>query len=177
MNGFDVQAVAWVVTRDFGCEAVRAWLGLKPPMATATLEELGRRWRKLISAVADDRMATSYGARILWTRSLPLSNKGEEAMQEFIERLIAFCPDRYAARALRGRCVDACIQTAAGVLGCLILGHYASPENPTLGQAALVLFLMGCWSLTTTFQLRRMYNLIRRRDGDQVLSRELASPD
>lgn len=170
VNGFDVQAIGWVLTRDICCEVARTCLGLKPPLARATLEELGKRWRKVAAAVADDRMAMSYGARIVWARGLPLSNKSEEAMQEFIKRLIAFRPDRYSTRALRARCVDGCIQTAAGFLGCLILGHYASPENPTLGQAALVLLLMGCWSLTTTFQLRRIYNVIRRLGGEQIPS-------
>jgi len=52
------------------------------------------------------------------------------------------------------------IQVVASFFLFLILGRYASPEDPTLGQAAIVFLLMGCWALTTAFQLERMDRLV-----------------
>ena len=81
-------------------------------------------------------------------------------MQQFLERLVVLCPELYGNQALGFRCLVNLIQVVAGFFLFLILGRYASPDDPTLGQAAIVFLLMGCWALTTGFQLERMYRLV-----------------
>jgi hypothetical protein len=51
VNGFDVQAVGWLVTRDLCCHATSALLGFKPAITRRGAEELFSQWQTLIDAV------------------------------------------------------------------------------------------------------------------------------
>ena len=161
MNGFDVQAVGWLVTRDMLCHAAGALVGLKPPGTRRADDEIFRQWQRLIDAVDHDLAGQELTARILAPRRTPLSTRSEGAMRAFLERLVASYPERYGAQRLRSRCAIGAALTGASFLCCLILGHYASPDIPTLGQAALAFLLVGAWYLSTTVQLSRTYRLIR----------------
>jgi len=160
VNGFDVQAIGWIVTRDACCDAARVFFGLKPRLPRASLGELGTRWHSVGAAVHDHRMAMTYWTRIICPRRTPLSQKAEQALEAFVETLITCCPDLYGYQALRSRCLGAGMQLAASCLCFVVLAPYVSVENSTIGQVQLVLFLMGCWSLAVTIQLWRMYRLV-----------------
>jgi hypothetical protein len=170
MNGFDVHAVGWVVTRDVCCEGARTCLGLKSRLSRVALEELGKHWARVANAVHDDRAAMTLGERLLLTGSGPLSRKSEARMREFLERLVTLCPERYGRQGLNLRSLLGFVRVAVGAFSFLLLGHYGSPENPTLGQAAIVALLIGCWFLATTFQLRRMHGLVVHLLGEKAES-------
>ena len=168
MNRIDVQAIGWIVTRDLCSEGARAYLGLKPRLEKATLQELGRRWLNVEAAVKDDQMTMSLVTRIMWPRRALLSKKSEEAMKAFLGKLVACSPGLYGHQALRGRCFGGCVHVMASFLCCLILGHHASAENSTLGLASLGFFLVACWSLVVAFQLSLAYRLVGRLRTEHV---------
>jgi hypothetical protein len=167
VNGFDVHAVGWLVTRDLSCHAACALLGLRPAIAKATLEGLWSQWRDVTRMVDEDLAAGGYGARVLQAGATPLSRHSEAAMREFFRRLVAFRSDKYAASALRGRCAAASLQMLASFLCCVVLNSYAA-ENPTFDQAALAFLLVGCWYLMTGLQLFRAHRLTRLLGCEQA---------
>ena len=90
MNGLDVRALGWVVTRDACSEVVRVALGRERQISIAALRTLGDRWRAVsVSPVAEQRgphnvfLATS------------LSKQRVMALVEFIETLQSSRPDLY----------------------------------------------------------------------------------
>lgn len=177
MNGFDVQAVDWIVARDLWCEAARTLFGRKSTLPQTMLGELGKGWHDIVSAMNDDRMAMSDWCRIMSPRRASLSVRGQQAVMAFVEQLITCCPDRYGPRALRSRLLAAWTQVLASCLLCLVLGRYASPENATLAQAVLVFFVMGCWSRMVGVQLLRMHRLVGRFDAKQPASAKEPAPE
>jgi len=162
VNGFDVHAVGWIVTRDLWCEAARVFLGLKRTLPTAGLDALGKRWQNLGGAVHDDRLAMDGWLRLMSPRRAPLSGRSEQAMEAFIGHLIAFRPQRYGYQALRSRCFDACLQLVVSGLCCWLVGQYASADHALLGEVALILFVLSCWSLMVAIQLWRMCRIVAR---------------
>ena len=171
MNGFDVQAIGWIVTRDLCTELARALLGLRPRLERAALEKLASRWLSLNAAVLDDQRTRSYAAQILWPRRIRLSERSEAAMKAFIAELVAFSPRMYGYQGLRGRCFGECVQLVASFLCSVMLGHYGSTDIPTLGQASLGFFLLGCWSFAVTVQLYGACRLVGRLDAEHAVQR------
>lgn len=177
MNGFDIRAVGWVVTRDACYEGARVLLGLEPRLGKLALQELGRHWAKVVTVVQVDRRAMSFGERILLTGSASLSKRSEEAVQEFLERLAILSPRLYDSDALRARCLRGSIQVVAGCVLLAVFGHSASPENPTIGHAAIAAILLTAWSFMTTFQLCRMYRLAKHLLGHRAERRRDAKSE
>ena len=168
MNGFDVQAIGWIVTRDLCTEAARRFLGLTPRFERAALDELARRWDNVNAAVLGDQRAMSCAARILRPRRTPLSNSSVAAMKAFIEELVTLSPHLYGYAGLRSRCLGECVQLIASLVCCLLFGLYASPDTPMFGRASLCFFLVGCWSSAVTFQLYRACRLTDRLGARSV---------
>jgi hypothetical protein len=54
VNGFDLQAVGWVVTRDVCWETVRTFLGLPARLPQAMFAELARRWERVQRSAGED---------------------------------------------------------------------------------------------------------------------------
>ncbi|HEX9275415.1 MAG TPA: hypothetical protein VGA51_03320 [Casimicrobiaceae bacterium] len=171
MNGFDVQAIGWIVTRDLCSEAARRFLGLNPRFDRAALEELARRWANVNETVLDDQRTMSLTARIMRPRRTPLSNNSVAAMKAFVQQLVTLSPGLYDYQALRSRCLGECVQLVASFVCCLLFGLYASPDAPMFGRASLCFFLVGCWFSAVTFQLYVACRLIGRLEARRAAGR------
>jgi hypothetical protein len=160
VNGFDVHAVGWVVTRDMCGEAARTFLCLEPRLERDALEPLAALWYRVVVATREDQSALDYATRLLEPRRTPLSVRSEAAMRAFAGKLVEVCPRLYAHEALRRRCLGACGRLIASLLCFLLLAASASPAAPLLGLASVCFLLVACWSFATTSQLFAAYRLI-----------------
>ena len=161
VNGFDVQAVGRVVTRDVCWEAVRTFFGLRTRLPQAMFGELGRRWERVERSAREDWSNMECWTRLLAPRRTPLSSRTEEALGAFVEQLAVSCPDRYGFRALRRRWMDLLGRVVAIALCAFVVARYAPAGSPTLAQAELGLVLIGGWSAMVAIQLWQMYALAR----------------
>jgi hypothetical protein len=165
VNGFDLQAVGWIVTRDVCWEVVRALFGLQARLPRATFEELGRRWERIERSAHDDWKNMDYvdcWTRLLAPRRVPLSRRTEEALGAFIEQLAVSCPDRYGVPALRRRWLDVLGRVVGVALCAFVVGRFAPAASTALADAELALLMIGGWSLAIAIQLWQMDMLARR---------------
>jgi hypothetical protein len=162
VNGFDLQAVGWSVTRDVCWEFVRTLFGSERRLPRETLGELGRRWERVQCSARKDWSKMNGWMRLIAPRRTPLSSRTEEALGDFIEQLTVSCPDRYGFRALHRRWLDV-MGRIIGVALCAFLLDALAPEtSSTVAQTELALVLIGGWSVAVAIQLWRMYVLTRR---------------
>jgi hypothetical protein len=159
MNGFDVRALGWVVTRDICSEMARAAVGRRPRLSPATLRELLDRWRVFQSSLRADQ-SWRRNLSVILPLATPLSKASETAIADFVDQLIACCPDLYSEPALRSRCLNGCATFIASAAAGAVLGGLAPSDNSIIGDAALVLLVIACWSLVTTIQLWRTHRLV-----------------
>ncbi len=157
MNRLDVRALGWVVTRDACSELLRVALGKGRHMPVATLRELGDRWGAVSASPAGDQRRL-HGLFL----ATALSGQHEKAVLEFIEMLQNTCPGLYGEHVLRQRYLNAICQAIASFTLGALLACWASSELPIIGESALVLFAIACWSLATAVQLRRTHCLVRQ---------------
>jgi hypothetical protein len=146
MNGFDVRAIGWVVTRDSLAEIVRAIIGARRNMSAEALESLSDRWRAVLACLPGPA----------------LSPRSERAMIDFVRHLVASCPQCYGEPVLRSRLLGAAAQTVIGLVGAATAFSFATPERIYLGTTAIVPLLMAAFSLISTIQLRLTYRILRR---------------
>lgn len=175
MNGFDVQAIGWIVTRDLCSELVRTSVGLRPKLERAALDDLASRWLRLNAAVLDDQRTRSWAAQLMWPRRVLLSEKSEAALKAFITELVAFCPGWYGHRGLRVRCFAGAVQLVASFLCGAMLAGYGSTDAPILARASLCFFLLGCWSFAITVQLYGACRLVGRLGTEPAARRRDAA--
>ncbi len=161
MNRRDVRALGWVVTRDACCEIARVALGGRRRLSLAALREVGARWRAIHASPTVDH-SKPLGTLLIGQLTDSLSKEQEKAVVEFVASLLACCPDLYSERALRNRCLSSCGQAIVSLAFGVILAHWTSSDIPIVGDSALVLFVIGCWSLVTTIQLWRTHRLVKR---------------
>ena len=157
MNRLDVRALGWVVTRDACSEVVRVALGRERQISIAALQVLGDRWR----AVSVSPIAERRGPLELFLAT-SLSRQREKAVLEFIEALRYSCPNLYSEQVLRQRSLNAICQAIASFALGVICAHWASPDIPIIGDSALVLFAISCWSLAMAVQLWRTHHLVKQ---------------
>ena len=162
VNGFDLQAVGWVVTRDVCWEAVRTFLGLRTRLPGAMFGELGRRWESVQRSAGEDWNRMDCWTRLLQPRRAPLSRRTEEALGAFVEQLAVSCPDRYGSRALLRRSLDVLGRVAGVALCAFLVQRYAPAGSPALAPAELAFVLIGGWSVAVAIQLWQVYALARR---------------
>ncbi len=161
MNRLDLRALGWVVTRDVCSEIARVALGGRRRIPLAALRELGVRWRA-IHASPTANQATELHALLVGNFATSLSKQHEKAVGEFVDSLQACCPELYSEQALRHRFLNLCGQAVASCALGAILACWTSADIPIIGDSALVLFAMGCWSLVTAVQLWRTRHLVKR---------------
>jgi hypothetical protein len=161
MNRRDVRALGWVVTGDACSEIARVALGSRRRMSLAALRELGGRWRAVHASPTADH-PEPLGALLIGQLTNSLSREHEKTAVEFVDSLRACCPDLYSERALRNRCLSSCGQAIVSLAFGVILAHWTSSDIPIVGDAALVMFVIACWSLVTTIQLWRTHRLVKR---------------
>jgi len=162
VNGFDLQAVGWIVTRDVCWETVRTFVGLPTRLPQTMFAELAHRWERVQRSAGEDWKNMDCWTRLLAPRRTPLSKRTEEALGAFIEQLAASCPDRYGFRALRRRWLDVLGRVLGIALCAFVVARYAPPGSSALAQAELALVMIGGWSTVVAIQLWQMYALVRR---------------
>ena len=91
-----------------------------------------------------------------------LSKQHEKAVVEFVETLQYSCPDLYSEQVLRQRYRNALCQAIASFGLGAICAHWASPDVSIVGDSALVLFAIACWSLAVAVQLWRTHRLVKQ---------------
>jgi hypothetical protein len=161
MNGFDVRALGWVVTRDVCSEMARTAFGARPRMSPAMLREQRGLWRDVQSSLrADGPQRLDISA--IRPLAAPLSIASERAIAEFVRHLVACCPDLYSEPALRTRWLERCAAFAATAGAGAILAHVAPPDTSMLGDLSPALLLIAGWSLVTAIQLWRTRRLVER---------------
>jgi len=159
MNEFDVRALGWVVTRDAFWEVARSLIGRTPRVPLAAMQGLAERWQTLQSAVAKARGSPLPG--MLFSPILrPMPAEACAAATDYLKLLRTLCPELYSPRVIDERCRGGCIKAIAGVGGSILLGFFASPDQPLIKDAVLVLFAMGAWHLATSVQLHRVRRLM-----------------
>jgi hypothetical protein len=161
MNGLDLRALGWVVTRDAAVEVAHATFGGRRRIPLAALRELGDRWRA-VQASPTANQPEPLIAFLFGKFTASASNHGEKAVVEFVDSLQACSPELYSEQALRHRYLNAARQAAASFALGAILARWTSADVPIIGDAAFVLFAIACWSLVTTIQLWRTHHLVKR---------------
>ena len=157
MNRLDVRALGWVVTRDACSEAVRVALGRERRIPIAALRVLRDRWGAISIAPVAERRGP---LELFLPTSLP--SEREKAVLEFIEALRCACPSLYSEPVLRQRSLNAFGQALASFALGAVCAHWVSPDIPIVGDSALVLFAIACWSLVTAVQLWRTHGLVKQ---------------
>jgi len=175
VNGFDVHALGWIVTRDLLIELARTFVGFRPRLERAGLDGLASRWLRLNAAVLDDQRTRSWAEQLMSPRRVSLSDKSMQALKAFVADLVAFCPRMYGYRALRGRCFAECIQLVASFLCGAVLAGYGSTDVPILARASLCFFVLGCWSFAVTVQLCVACRLVARLGTEPAARRRDAA--
>jgi len=159
MNEFDVRALGWVVTRDAFWEVARSLAGRTPRLPLAAMQGLAERWQTLLAAVAKARgapLARMFSSPL----SRPMSAEACAAAADYLTLLRTLCPELYSTRVIGERCRRGCVKAIAGVGGSIGLGFFASPDQPLIADAAIVLFAMAAWHLVTSVQLHRVRRLM-----------------
>jgi hypothetical protein len=159
MNGFDVRALGWVVTRDTCAEVLRAAFGGRARASPEQLAALAERWRAVQSSIRADRSSRLY-LSVMVPLTTPLSKNSEMAVVAFVDQLIASCPGLYGERTLRSRWQSACARFITSATFVALLAVLAPTFVPIVRDAALVLLVMAGWSLVTTIQLWRSHRLV-----------------
>jgi hypothetical protein len=130
-------------------------------MPTAAFQELGARWRDIHAPHIADK-AGPIDAFLVGRAATPLSERREKTVIAFVDSLQHFRPDLYSEQALRKRCLSGCGHVIVSLAFGAILASCTSSDIPTIGDAALVLFVIAAWYLATTIQLWRTYLLVKR---------------
>ena len=160
MNGFDVQAIGWVITRDACAEIARGLLGSPRRMAPEELQSLGDHWLIVRARLGEDaRVPIGHSLQPLATVMPP---RAEGDVREFVQHMLTCCPQRYSEPVLRSRCFNTVAQALFGFVGGAIAVSFATPEHVFFGDVAIVLLVMACCLTISTIQLWRTYRVVRR---------------
>jgi hypothetical protein len=160
MNGFEVRALGWVVTRDTCFDIARTALGGRTRMSRASLSEQRNLWHVVQSSLRAD--GPRRGVSAIRPLTATLSSASETAIAAFVRHLVACCPGLYSERALRTRCHERCPAFAATAGAGAILAQFAPPDASTLGDVSLSFLLLTVWNMVTTIQLWRTPRLVDR---------------
>lgn len=161
MNGFDVRALGWVVTRDILCEMARAVVGNGTKMPPTMVRELGEHWRAVQFSLGVSRSRRS-GMSAIVPLAAPLSEAGEMAIAAFVERLAAYRPDLYGEPALRSRWMNGMAAFIVSASASAVLAVLVPSDTPIIGEAALALLIIAGWKAITTVQLWRTHRMAER---------------
>lgn len=170
MNGFDVRALGWVITRDVCTEIVRTAFRGRPRMPPAMLRELSDSWRAVESSLQGD-WSQRVNMSVLTPVAAPLSKAGETAIMEFVDRLAVRFPHLYGEPALRSRCLNGCAAVTVSAAASAVLVFLYPSDTSVISDAGLVLLVIAFWKSITTLQLCRTYHLVKR-----ILRRHRRSP-
>jgi hypothetical protein len=167
VNGFDVRAIGWVVTRDACAEIARALFGVRRQVVAEALQSLGKHWLAVHACLREDAGIASGNP--LQPLGTALSSKSEEAVDNVVLHMVSCCPQRYSEPVLRGRWLSAAAQALVGIVGGTAAGSFATPERMFFSDTAIVLLVMSCYSLMSAIQLWRTHGIVKRLNGPTVI--------
>ncbi len=149
VNGFQVQAVGWVLV--FNARA----------LSLQESEELSGLWRVLLRNHAEDKSKEPPFLRLAQPRSIPLSQESVRAFGALVDRMAVLHPERFGWPALRARRNYWAVQAALG----LGLGALTATWLPTgvtvIRDMVVALLLMGCGLLVPTVTLWRATSAVK----------------
>ena len=155
----DLRAVGWVITRDAFAELTRVKLGRGRRIDARVLRAVAAQWRALEDRQAQPGQHASVSRLSL--DALPLSPQASYRLAAILRELGARWPAQYGVPALRRRGVLAATQSGIGFAAGLVLSGTASAESTTWAGVALVMLVMGFWSLAIASQLWRTWRMAR----------------
>ena len=143
MNGFHITAVGWVLTFNS--------LGLSRQAGN----ELSRLWTDLLQARAEDMEGVDPLARLLWPRSVKLSDKTTQALGALVNRMATLSPERFSSQALHRRRDHWVLQIVFGLLLWVLTAECLPHTWPLVKGVVTTLFLMSVGVLVPTVTLWR----------------------
>jgi len=142
-DGFDVNAVGWVLTpnaRVFSQEERQTLYGL---------------WSQLLCAQAEDKSKVDWLIRLMLPRSIRLSEKSAGAFANLVDRMADLHPERFGYNARRKRRDAWLLQTAVSFLCFFLAAKFLPNTLPLFGELVLTPFLMSLACLVPTITLWR----------------------
>jgi hypothetical protein len=149
VDGFDVNAVGWVLTlnaRLLSQEERRVLCGL---------------WTQLLSAQTEDKCKVDWLIRLMLPRSIRLSEKSTGAFAKLVDRMAELHPERFGSNALRKRRDAWLLQTALSFLCCFLTANCLPNSIPLFREIVLTLFVMSFACLVPTITLWRVAAAVR----------------
>ena len=144
VDGFDVNAVGWVLTlnaRVLSQEERRVLHGL---------------WTQLLRAQAEGKSKGDWLIRVMLPRSIRLSEKSTGAFANLVDRMGELHPERFGYNALRKRRDAWLLQTALSFICCFLAASLLPNTLPLFEELVLTLFLMSLACLVPTITLWRV---------------------
>ena len=142
-NGFDVNAVGWILAfnaRILSEEERRVLLDL---------------WTQLQHAHADDKRRVDWLTRLMLSRSIRLSEKSTGAFAELVDCMAELHPERFGYHALRKRRHAWLLQTGLSFLSFFLATLWLPTASSLFEEIVLTLFLMSLACLVPTTMLWR----------------------
>ena len=149
MNGFDVNAVGWVLTLN------------AHGLSQQERRELYGLWTGLLCAYTEDKNKVHPILRLTIPRSIKLSEKSMGAFSKLVDRMIALNPERFGCDGLRGRRNGWVLQMALGFLSCFLAANFLPITFPLFGEIVLTLFVMSFACLAPTVTLWRAASAVK----------------
>jgi hypothetical protein len=160
LDASDVRAIGWVFTRDACLDAIRGTLHGTRWIDRQQLAGLARQWSAIGKASADSPQVV-VADDTLW-RAPRVGTGVSAALEAFVLKLVEACPERYSLGALRQRRRTSLAQSVIGIGGSVLVGQAAPGPDTFVANIALVLLVMGGWSVATTLQLSRVCGIVER---------------
>lgn len=149
MDGFDVNAVGWVLTLN-----VRA-------LSQRERYELYSLWTEVLRAYTEDKNKVHPLLRLALPRSIKLSEKSVGVFAKLVDRMAALHPESLGYSALRKRRNAWLLQTALSFLCWFLIANFLPNSFPLSREIVLSLFVMSFACLIPTVTLWRAVSAAR----------------
>lgn len=178
MDGFDVHAFGWILTRSTLGEALRIQIGFPPRVDSTRYDRVSELWGELHTAMILDRAGASEkkdpaatrrsrdlfpDPRVLLDpRRAVLGERSKNAMRALLEFLVELWPERFSHAALTKKFWNWTLSAAVNlILLFFVLPVYDLPQ-PLHGYALIWTLLFGMMSFAFAFQYNRAATLFGR---------------
>ena len=154
VDGFDVNAVGWVLTLN-----VRS-------LNQRERYELYSLWTEVLRAYAEDKSKIHPLLRLAMPRSIKLSEKSVGVFAKLVKRMTALHPESLGCSALRKRRNAWLLQSALSFLCCFLTANLLPDSFPLFREIVLSLFVMSLACLIPTVTLWRAVTAARHFSSD-----------
>jgi len=164
VDGFDVNAVGWVLTlnaRVLSQEVRRVLYGL---------------WTQLLRGQTEDKSKVDWLIRWMLPRSIRLSEKSTGAFAKLVDRMAELRPERFGYNALRKRRDAWLLQTALSFLCWFLAAKFLPNSFPLFREIVPTLFVMSFACLVPTMTLWRAAAAVRHLSAKWQLTYSAAIP-